>query len=147
MKTQTKSILARLSTARRWLELFEADYEYGTEEQSEQDAAATETLIKFTKTYRKELIHSAGLAVRYENDFERYIALKEAASEADTVLEYMKALPGAERPPNEAMALVQWIFGAVLDMVIMMNTLEGNNPDFPAMRAEYESFVKEHIQV
>jgi hypothetical protein len=147
MKVQTQSHLSRLSTARRWLELFEADDPDNGEAQTEQDSAAIAKLIKFTKSYRRELIHSSALAERYENEFDRYLELKEAVIEADATLEYMKTLEGSDRPPCEAQALVQWIFGAVLDMVMRLNAIERDSPDFPKMRAEYQDFCKKHTRV
>jgi hypothetical protein len=140
--------LSSLSNARRWLELFEAEYpEDGPVPENKQNAKLDDTLVAFTQTYIAELMHATGLAVEYDNDFDRYEQLKEAVSSIDLVFEHLKELHGAdEMIPSEVTALVEWMFATVLDMVIRINALEGQNPEYPAMRIQVAKFYGEHLE-
>ncbi len=121
-----ESQLSRLSNARRWLELFEADYpDPEDERQSSADRNATDTLVLFAKTYISELMHSTGLAVEYQSAFERYGHLRGAASSIGEIIRHITE-PQArnEKLPPEIAALGKWIFAAGMDMVDRMNAFD-----------------------
>ena len=150
MSVYQQTPLSKLSNARRWLELFEADYpdpEDGPVPEDEQSTIADDTLLTFTKTYIADLTHATGLAVEYEDDFERYQQLKDAVHSVHIVFDHLGDLQGAdEKLPSEMTALVKWLFSLVLDMVSTINALESENPQYPAIRLQVEKFYDEYLK-
>jgi hypothetical protein len=147
MMTTTSADKSRLSIAKEWLAMFQADYpdEPGATPRTEQDLQTVKLLIRFTQFYIR-FLSPEDRANEFDNPLDEFVELKGAAADANAALDHLPELQEARGRESSFQSLfLRWIFGAVLHLVIRMKELEEQYPGLPAMRAEYEQFCETYL--
>jgi hypothetical protein len=136
-------LLAKLSSANRWLELVLCD---------DTPNDADKALAEYVRCYIRLLRHQTGIESWVEDVFQVRCDLVNGVRELDTVFRHINKLTGAEdKLPTEAQALLQFMALSSLDMVKAIQDLEATTPlaefaeAFALERASYQKMHERFI--